>query len=185
MFIPRFGKTFAQLPVEVKNANSHRGQAARQMLELIRERWLAGMIAMSATVDRTYNTTCGRARCSCGALPPLSLYVHLPWCLKKCPYCDFNSHEVRNGGATLPEQRYLDALVADLEAALPLVWGRPIHSIFIGGGTPSLFSPQAIDRLHRRHPRAAEARRPIARSRSRPIPAPSRRTASAPSARPA
>ena len=80
-----------------------------------------------------------------GALPPLSLYVHLPWCLKKCPYCDFNSHEVRTG--EMPEQRYLDALVADLEGALPLIWGRPIHSIFIGGGTPSLFSPQAIDRL--------------------------------------
>ncbi len=78
------------------------------------------------------------------ALPPLSLYVHLPWCLKKCPYCDFNSHE--NSGE-LPEQRYLDALMADLEAALPLIWGRPIHSIFIGGGTPSLFSPQGIDRL--------------------------------------
>ena len=83
------------------------------------------------------------------ALPPLSLYVHMPWCLKKCPYCDFNSHEFRAGGASdaLPEQRYTDALVADLEASLPLVWGRPVHSIFIGGGTPSLFSPQAIDRL--------------------------------------
>ena len=80
-----------------------------------------------------------------GALPPLSLYVHLPWCLKKCPYCDFNSHEIRTG--EMPEQRYMDAVVADLEAALPLVWGRVIHSIFIGGGTPSLFSPQAIDRL--------------------------------------
>nr|MDP2191778.1 radical SAM family heme chaperone HemW [Rhodoferax sp.] len=79
------------------------------------------------------------------ALPPLSLYVHLPWCIKKCPYCDFNSHEMRV--AELPEQRYLDALMADLEAALPLVWGRTVHSIFIGGGTPSLFSPQAIDRL--------------------------------------
>jgi putative oxygen-independent coproporphyrinogen III oxidase len=79
------------------------------------------------------------------ALPPLSLYVHLPWCLKKCPYCDFNSHEMT--AAELPEQRYIDALVADLEAALPLVWGRTIHSIFIGGGTPSLFSPQAMDRL--------------------------------------
>lgn len=78
------------------------------------------------------------------ALPPLSLYVHLPWCLKKCPYCDFNSHE--NQGE-LPEQRYIDALVADLEASLPLIWGRTVHSIFIGGGTPSLFSPQAIDRL--------------------------------------
>jgi len=79
------------------------------------------------------------------ALPPLSLYVHLPWCLKKCPYCDFNSHEMR--AVELPEQRYLDALMADLEAALPLVWGRTVHSIFIGGGTPSLFSPEAIDRL--------------------------------------
>ena len=79
------------------------------------------------------------------ALPPLSLYVHLPWCIRKCPYCDFNSHEMR--AAELPEQRYLDALMADLEAALPLIWGRTVHSIFIGGGTPSLFSPDAIDRL--------------------------------------
>ena len=78
------------------------------------------------------------------ALPPLALYVHLPWCLKKCPYCDFNSHE--NQGA-LPESRYLDALCADLESALPLVWGRRVHSVFIGGGTPSLFSPDGIDRL--------------------------------------
>jgi putative oxygen-independent coproporphyrinogen III oxidase len=79
------------------------------------------------------------------ALPPLALYVHLPWCLKKCPYCDFNSHEMNP--SAMPEQRYLDALRADLEAALPLVWGREVHSIFIGGGTPSLFSPQGIDRL--------------------------------------
>jgi putative oxygen-independent coproporphyrinogen III oxidase len=79
------------------------------------------------------------------ALPPLALYVHLPWCLKKCPYCDFNSHEMAAGA--LQEQRYIDAVVADLEAALPLIWGRSIHSIFIGGGTPSLFSPDAIDRL--------------------------------------
>ena len=79
------------------------------------------------------------------ALPPLSLYIHLPWCLKKCPYCDFNSHEMARG--ELPETRYLDALRADLEAALPLVWGREVHSIFIGGGTPSLFSPAGIDRL--------------------------------------
>ena len=77
-------------------------------------------------------------------LPPLSLYVHLPWCLKKCPYCDFNSHEV---AGEMPEKRYIDALVADLESSLPLIWGRTVHSIFIGGGTPSLFSPQAIDRL--------------------------------------
>src|SRR4051794_16967409 len=84
------------------------------------------------------------------ALPPLSLYIHLPWCLRKCPYCDFNSHELRPAdsvGGELPEQRYIDALMADLEAAVPLVWGRTVHSIFIGGGTPSLFSPQAIDQL--------------------------------------
>jgi putative oxygen-independent coproporphyrinogen III oxidase len=81
---------------------------------------------------------------SLAALPPLSLYVHLPWCLKKCPYCDFNSHEHRG---EVPESRYLDALCADLEAALPFIWGRRVHTIFIGGGTPSLFSPHAIDRL--------------------------------------
>jgi len=78
-------------------------------------------------------------------LPPLSLYVHLPWCLKKCPYCDFNSHEL--APSQVPEKAYLDALCADLEAALPLIWGRSVHSIFIGGGTPSLFSPSGIDRL--------------------------------------
>ena len=97
------------------------------------------------------------------ALPPLSLYVHLPWCLKKCPYCDFNSHELRAAAPGAPGAqvgqggqrvqgltdgpRYLDALCADLEAALPFIWGRQVHSIFIGGGTPSLFAPAAIDRL--------------------------------------
>jgi oxygen-independent coproporphyrinogen-3 oxidase len=79
-----------------------------------------------------------------GAPPPLALYVHLPWCLRKCPYCDFNSHESKG---ELPERRYLDALRADLESALPLVWGRRVVSVFIGGGTPSLFSPEGIDRL--------------------------------------
>ena len=79
------------------------------------------------------------------SLPPLSLYIHLPWCLKKCPYCDFNSHEM--APAQMPQQRYLDALQADLEAALPLIWGRSVQSVFIGGGTPSLFSPEAIDSL--------------------------------------
>jgi putative oxygen-independent coproporphyrinogen III oxidase len=78
--------------------------------------------------------------------PPLALYVHLPWCLRKCPYCDFNSHESRDG-ARVQEARYLDALQADIEAALPAVWGRSVSSVFIGGGTPSLFSPEAIDRL--------------------------------------
>ena len=76
--------------------------------------------------------------------PPLSLYVHIPWCVRKCPYCDFNSHEQRG---EIPEREYIDALVADLEASLPDVWGRRIHSIFIGGGTPSLFKPSSIDHL--------------------------------------
>ncbi|MFG6440549.1 radical SAM family heme chaperone HemW [Roseateles sp. LKC17W] len=82
------------------------------------------------------------------ALPPLALYVHLPWCLRKCPYCDFNSHEVKNGGlAADTAEAYLAALRADLEAALPLIWGRPIVSVFIGGGTPSLFNPEQIGQL--------------------------------------
>ena len=81
---------------------------------------------------------------SLAALPPLSLYVHLPWCVRKCPYCDFNSHEARGE----PDQsRYLDALNADLEAALPFIWGRRVHTVFIGGGTPSLFTPASIERL--------------------------------------
>ena len=78
------------------------------------------------------------------ALPPLALYVHIPWCVRKCPYCDFNSHE---RGAALPEKDYVDALVADLEELLPSVWGRRLGTVFIGGGTPSLFSPESIDRL--------------------------------------
>ncbi len=80
------------------------------------------------------------------ALPPLSLYVHYPWCVRKCPYCDFNSHEP-SPGAPIAEERYLDALRADLDAALPLVWGRRIGSIFFGGGTPSLMSAAGLDRL--------------------------------------
>ncbi|MCA1979359.1 MAG: radical SAM family heme chaperone HemW [Thiobacillus sp.] len=75
--------------------------------------------------------------------PPLSLYVHLPWCVKKCPYCDFNSHAAQG----IPEAAYIDALVADLETALPDIWGRRIHTVFFGGGTPSLFSPEGIDRI--------------------------------------
>src|SRR5688572_3373492 len=75
-------------------------------------------------------------------LPPLSLYIHVPWCVRKCPYCDFNSHEARGG---LPESAYVDALIADLDRALPLVWGRRVYTIFFGGGTPSLFSAQAIE----------------------------------------
>jgi len=77
-------------------------------------------------------------------LPPLSLYIHFPWCLRKCPYCDFNSHEVKG---SIPEQDYIEALVNDLEFDLPLVWGRRISSIFIGGGTPSLIAPESLDFL--------------------------------------
>ncbi len=81
---------------------------------------------------------------SLAALPPLSLYVHLPWCIRKCPYCDFNSHESKG---ELPAAAYLAALRADLEAALPMIWGRHVVSIFIGGGTPSLFAPEQIAEL--------------------------------------
>ncbi len=79
--------------------------------------------------------------------PPLSLYIHIPWCVKKCPYCDFNSHESRNHNGEIPEYAYVDALIADLELATPKVWGRKIKSVFFGGGTPSLFSAQSIDRI--------------------------------------
>jgi len=89
------------------------------------------------------------------ALPPLSLYIHIPWCARKCPYCDFNSHEAR---AAAPEERYVAALVADLEQALPRVWGRRVTSVFFGGGTPSLFSGRAIAAILE----AARARLPLA-----------------------
>lgn len=78
-------------------------------------------------------------------LPPLSLYIHIPWCVKKCPYCDFNSHASKN--MDIPEEQYIDALIRDAESTLPLIWGRQIQTIFIGGGTPSLFSGKAINRL--------------------------------------
>jgi coproporphyrinogen III oxidase-like Fe-S oxidoreductase len=91
------------------------------------------------------------------ALPPLSLYVHIPWCVRKCPYCDFNSHEIkesysRNATALLNlesglEQRYIHALIADLDRALPQVWGRPVYTVFFGGGTPSLLSVRGLDDL--------------------------------------
>ncbi|NWG87314.1 MAG: oxygen-independent coproporphyrinogen III oxidase-like protein [Hydrogenophilaceae bacterium] len=78
------------------------------------------------------------------APPPLTLYIHIPWCVRKCPYCDFNSHAQRG---TLPEAAYVEALSRDLESALPMIWGRPIEAVFFGGGTPSLFSPEAIDAI--------------------------------------
>jgi oxygen-independent coproporphyrinogen-3 oxidase len=98
-------------------------------------------MAMSGTTVRPPATG---TRLRLAALPPLALYVHLPWCVRKCPYCDFNSHEARGA---LPEDEYVDALIADLESALPSVWGRRVHSAFLGGGTPSLFSARSIDRL--------------------------------------
>lgn len=93
------------------------------------------------------------------ALPPLSLYIHIPWCIKKCPYCDFNSHNIsryqplatiqpeQTAPTGLPEDAYVDALLADLQTELPNIWGRPVETVFFGGGTPSLFSAQAVDRL--------------------------------------
>ncbi len=81
------------------------------------------------------------------SLPPLSLYIHIPWCLKKCPYCDFNSHEIRGEGSQAPEDEYVAALIRDLEFALADVWGRRLSSVFFGGGTPSLFSAKAIDTI--------------------------------------
>lgn len=76
--------------------------------------------------------------------PPLSLYIHIPWCVKKCPYCDFNSHESRQ---EIPEKRYIAALIADLEQSVPRIYGRKVKSVFFGGGTPSLFSAEAIDQI--------------------------------------
>jgi oxygen-independent coproporphyrinogen-3 oxidase len=75
---------------------------------------------------------------------PLSLYIHIPWCIKKCPYCDFNSHQIMGD---LPEQTYIQALLKDLENELPAIWGRRLESVFIGGGTPSVFSAEAIEQL--------------------------------------
>ena len=100
---------------------------------------------MSQALDPGYQMRPGLLQLQ--GLPPLSLYVHLPWCIKKCPYCDFNSHEWRGDDARGAQDAYIDALFADLEASLPLIWGRSVHTIFLGGGTPSLFSPEAIDRL--------------------------------------
>ncbi|HEU0188362.1 MAG TPA: radical SAM family heme chaperone HemW [Gallionella sp.] len=80
------------------------------------------------------------------ALPPLSLYIHIPWCVRKCPYCDFNSHEARGG---FSEKEYVTALVHDLELALPLIWGRKVYTVFFGGGTPSLLSGESIAEILR------------------------------------
>ena len=96
------------------------------------------------TAARAANAYLAPGPLNLSALPPLSLYVHFPWCVRKCPYCDFNSHQA---DGILPEDAYLDALRADLESALPLIWGRKIFTVFIGGGTPSLMSARGLDRL--------------------------------------
>ncbi|MEP7156452.1 MAG: radical SAM family heme chaperone HemW [Betaproteobacteria bacterium] len=86
----------------------------------------------------------GSNRIALSALPPLSLYIHIPWCVRKCPYCDFNSHESKG---EIPERRYIDALISDLDHTLPNVWGRRVYTVFFGGGTPSLFSAAGIDEI--------------------------------------
>jgi putative oxygen-independent coproporphyrinogen III oxidase len=94
--------------------------------------------------NRNLFATTSRRMFQFSQLPSLGLYIHFPWCVRKCPYCDFNSHEVRE---ELAESAYIDALIVDLEQELPRIWGRSISSIFMGGGTPSLFSANSIDRL--------------------------------------
>lgn len=101
--------------------------------------------SMARSVSR--RGTGGKGRALLTTLPPLTLYIHFPWCVKKCPYCDFNSHERPGGIATIPEEAYVDALIADLDRVVPQVWGRRVHAIFVGGGTPSLIAPRAMDRL--------------------------------------
>jgi coproporphyrinogen III oxidase-like Fe-S oxidoreductase len=99
-----------------------------------------------------FNTVLNSNKVSLTALPPLALYIHFPWCEKKCPYCDFNSHQIKEGNSKetksgFDERRYINALMTDLETELPNIWGRQVHSIFIGGGTPSLLSAEGRDVL--------------------------------------
>ncbi len=91
-----------------------------------------------------HNLSSAQTRLQLSSLPPLSLYVHIPWCIRKCPYCDFNSHQADNA---IPEQQYIAALINDLESALPLIWGRKVQTVFFGGGTPSLLSGEAMHQL--------------------------------------
>ncbi len=120
---------------------------------------------------QTLESPVKNAAIALSVLPPLSLYVHIPWCVRKCPYCDFNSHEIKGTRAADDsalmslesglEQRYIQALIADLDRALPQVWGRPVYTVFFGGGTPSLLSARALDDLlsaiRARLPLAADA----------------------------
>src|SRR5271165_2306466 len=101
---------------------------------------LAAGGAARALRSRASPVTAGAGR----SVPPLALYLHMPWCVRKCPYCDFNSHQLKTPG---PDGAYIDALIEDFERELPLIEGRRIESVFFGGGTPSLFAPQEIARL--------------------------------------
>ncbi|TFW26036.1 radical SAM family heme chaperone HemW [Duganella callida] len=120
------------IPIKVVGAGASPAQAARPATDISEAASVAAKYLQGGALNLT-------------ALPPLSLYIHFPWCVRKCPYCDFNSHEAKGGA--FPEQDYLDAVRTDLEMALPLIWGRKIYSIFIGGGTPSLMSAAGLDRL--------------------------------------
>ena len=101
----------------------------------------------AASASTASLTAASLSRKNLTVLPPLSLYVHFPWCVRKCPYCDFNSHEWKKNSQGLPEAAYIKALRRDIELALPLIWGRPIRTVFIGGGTPSLISSEGLDQL--------------------------------------
>jgi hypothetical protein len=182
MFIPALGRTVAELtPRREERAQPPRtGRGRTQMVKLRAEAgtWLTD----------PSRTTCAPARCNWAALPPLSLYVHLPWCLRKCPYCDFNSHEAPApppgcpiGSARLARRRATSTRCAPTWSRAAAGLGPAVQSVFIGGGTPSLFSPEAIDRLLA-DIRARLPLEPGARSRWRPTPAPSSASASAPSA---
>ena len=122
--LPIINATAAEISSEEKNRISHRA------------------LAMKSVVNTTTNSF--QIMLDFKLVPPLALYVHIPWCVKKCPYCDFNSHV---HAKALPETEYVNAIIRDLEQEMPSTWGREIISIFIGGGTPSLFTPAAIDRL--------------------------------------
>lgn len=113
--------------IEIKSAESHSASTQHSAAPLTGSQTLSGLTNS----------------------PPLSLYIHIPWCVRKCPYCDFNSHESRFKNGEIPETEYVSALIRDLELATPKVWGRKIRSVFFGGGTPSLFSPESIDRILR------------------------------------
>ena len=145
-------QTAAELPASVKNRISHRGKAAAALVDAIRQ----ALDEMRSTPQAMMQT------------PPLSLYVHFPWCVRKCPYCDFNSHPAKG---TIPETAYLDQLLRDLDSDLDDVKHRSIETIFIGGGTPSLISGRTIAGLldgvrdravvcrHRRSDARGESRR--------------------------